>query len=416
MAEQLPGVVLANAGRWNWDAALNLSALEEVGAHAPTNDYFRHICRPALHWNFVPLWLRWSAGGLTVSVWRSLDQVTTLTSCSADHPSDDEILALVNDSTAVLITKEIPVSAELIGRLPESVRLLVEAGTGYNNIDMAAAKAKGLTVCNVPAYSQEAVAHLVITFVLNHSCSLVEQQKLISAGDRSNGFSAPLRTQHFELGGQTIGLIGGTGNIGSRVASVAQALGMRVLVSSRTPPAETDQGSAIEIISSVDDLLRRSDFVSIHCPLNDATRHLLSAEKLKLMKPTALLINTARGAPCPSASTSHAILNSTCVCADLIFRSRLCVCAHVHACVWCAGAIIDEGALIEALAAGTIAGAALDVQDPEPAQEQLLAAPNCIVTPHIGWKRLETRQRLADGLTSNVVSFLGGAPVNVVSS
>lgn len=82
----------------------------------------------------------------------------------------------------------------------------------------------------------------------------------------------------------------------------------------------------------------------------------------------------------------------------------------------CAGAIIDEGALIEALAAGTIAGAALDVQDPEPAQEQLLAAPNCIVTPHIGWKRLETRQRLADGLTKNVVSFLGGAPVNVVSS
>ena len=251
-AGQAIGVVIANAGRWNWDAALDLSALEET---------------------------------------------TAVNSCPADHPSDDEILGLVDDSTGVLITKEIPVSADLIGRLPASVRLLVEAGTGYNNVDMAAAKAKGITVCNVPAYSQEAVAHLVITFVLNHSCSLVEQQKLIAAGDRSNGFSAPLRTPHFELGGQTIGLIGGTGNIGSRVASVAAALGMKVLVSSRAPPTEQDPTSSVEIISSVDDLLRRSDFVSIHCPLNDSTRHLLNVEKLKLMKPTALLINTARGMP-----------------------------------------------------------------------------------------------------------------------
>jgi hypothetical protein len=255
-------------------------------------------------------------------------QVAALASCPADHPSDDEILALVSDGTAVLITKEIPVSANLIKRLPESVRLLVEAGTGYNNVDMAAARAKGLTVCNVPAYSQEAVAHLVITFVLNHSCSLVEQQQLIEAGDRSNGFSAPLRTPHFELGGKTIGLIGGTGNIGSKVASVAVALGMKVLVSSRTPPAETDPGSAIEIISSVDDLLCRSDFVSIHCPLNDATRHLLGAEKLKLMKPTALLINTARGTLNLITSTSRPVIGLQVACTlDLRCQPRLCLCA-----------------------------------------------------------------------------------------
>lgn len=355
-----PGVVIANAGRWNWDTALDLSALEEVAEVA---------------------------------------------SCASDHPPDDEILALVNDNTAVLITKEISVSAELIRRLPESVRLLVEAGTGYNNVDMTAAKLKGITVCNVPAYSQEAVAHLVISFVLNHSCSLVEQQMLIAAGDRSNGFTAPLRTPHFELGGQTIGLIGGGGNIGSKVASVAVALGMKVLVSSRTPPAEQDPGSSIEIIDSIDDLLRRSDFVSIHCPLNDSTRHLLNADKLKIMKPSALLINTARGAS--SAAFSPSIGSN--------MWSKFAASNIIHN--YCrAGAIIDETALIEALNAGTIAGAALDVQDPEPATEQILSARNCVVTPHIGWKRLETRQRLADGLTKNVVSFIAGAPVNVVSS
>jgi glycerate dehydrogenase len=252
MSSKAPGLVIANAGRWNWASDLNLAALEEV---------------------------------------------VSVASCPADHPSDDEILALLSDETAVLITKEIPVTPALIGRLPASVKLLVEAGTGFNNVAMDAAKERGITVCNVPAYSQDAVAHLVVTFVLNHSCSLVEQQQLIQAGDRSNGFAAPLRTPHFELGGQTIGLIGGSGNIGSKVASVAVALGMKVLVSSRTPPAEEDAsgGGGIETIGSMDELLQRSDFVSIHCPLNESTRHLIDAEKLKLMKPTALLINTARG-------------------------------------------------------------------------------------------------------------------------
>ena len=280
----------------------------------------------------------------------------------------------MTSSTEVVITKEIPIKAGLIERFPASVRLLVEGGTGFNNVDMAACAARGITVCNVPAYSQDAVAHLVITFVLNHSCSLTQQQQLISTGDRSNGFAEPLRTPHFELGGLIIGLIGGGGNIGSKVAAVARALGMKVLISSRSPPADQDPASGIEIISSVEELLKRSDFVSIHCPLNDQTCHLIDAAALAMMKPNALLINTARGA------------------------------------------VIDEAALIEALKAGTIAGAALDVQDPEPAAESILTAPNCVVTPHIGWKRLETRQRLADGITKNIASFLAGEPVNVVSS
>jgi glycerate dehydrogenase len=235
---------IANAGRWNWDTALDFAALQEV---------------------------------------------VSLESCEADHPFDDEILGLMTETTEVVVTKEIPIKADLIERFPPSVRLLVEGGTGFNNVDMAACISRGITVCNVPAYSQDAVAHLVITFVLNHSCSLVEQQHLIKAGDRSNGFAEPLRTPHFELGGLTIGLIGGGGNIGSKVAAVARALGMKVLISSRNPPADQDPASGIETIGSVEELLKRSDFVSVHCPLNDQTRHLIDAAALHLMKVRATM-------------------------------------------------------------------------------------------------------------------------------
>merc|ERR1712086_1049873 len=150
------------------------------------------------------------------------------------------------------------------------------------------------------------------------------------------------------------------------MGSIAKALGMNVLVSSRNPPAQQDQSTGIEVIGSVEDLLKRSDFVSIHCPLNAQTRHLIDAPKLKLMKRSAFLINTARGA------------------------------------------IVDEAALIQALKDGTIAGAALDVQDPEPAQEALLTLANAVVTPHIGWRKLETRQRLMDGVTQDINAFLSG--------
>lgn len=325
----MPGVCIVNAARFNWDQKLDFSALE---------------------------------------------QVATVSAGTADAPGDDSIAAQLAacEACTVVVTKEIPVTAGLIGRFPESVKLLVEAGTGYNNVDLQAARERGITVCYVPAYSQDAVAHLAITFLLNFSSSMLEQQRLIQSGDRTNGFSAPLRTPHFELGGKTIGLVGGTGSIGSRVSTIAQALGMKVLITSRNPPAQQDPSSMVEVIGSLDDLLRRSDIVSLHCPLCTETRGLINDEKLRLMKPSALLINTARGA------------------------------------------IIDEAALITALENGIIAGAALDVQDPEPAQEALLCAPNVVVTPHIGWRRRETRQRLMDGIVRNVVAFFDGQPCNVV--
>jgi len=291
-----------------------------------------------------------------------------------DHPSDEAMLALL-EGAAVIVNKEIPLSAALVAALPESVKLICEAGTGFNNVALDAARARGIVVTNVPAYSQDAVAQLVITFVLNCSCSMAAQQRMLLAGDRSH-FSGALLLPHFELAGKTIGLVGGRGSIGTKVARLCLALGMRVLISSRdtaAPPAV--EGTSIA--ASLDELLGASDFVSLHCPLSDGTRHLIGAAALAMMKPTAHLINTARGA------------------------------------------IIDEAALCEALAADSppIAGACLDVQEVEPLPDDspLFALPNVVLTPHIGWKRLETRQRLMAQVVSNIKAFQAGAPINVVS-
>jgi len=265
----------------------------------------------------------------------------------------------------IVISKEIPVPAEAIEKFPESVKLIQEAGTGFNNVDLAAAKARGITVCNCPAYSSDAVAQLVMTYILNFSCSLVPQMRMLQQGNRDN-FTKCLQVPHVELGGKTLGLIGGTGGIGSVVAGLAEAMGMRVLVTSR---------SARPNAVPLEELLRTSDFVSLHCPLNAETKHIMNKDTLKLMKKTAFLINTGRGP------------------------------------------LINEADLVEALQAGAIGGAGLDVQEQEPPDESspLYTLENVILTPHIGWKRVETRQRLMDIVAENVSAFLAGSPVNVVS-
>lgn len=329
-AAEPPAVCVLNAGRFDWDRAM---------------DY----------------------GGLT--------PVASVTVNEGDDPTIEDVkkwMSACASSPTVVVTKEIAVSAEVIAALPETVRLLCEAGTGFNNIDMEAAQARGITVCNVPAYSQDAVAQLVITFVLNFSCSMMAQQRALFQGDRSNGFTAPFLLPHYELGGKTMGLIGGRGNIGSKVTALARAFGMKVLCSSRTARDDED---GIHYTTEVDEVLANSDFVSIHCPLNAETRHLIDGAKLALMKKGAVIINTARGG------------------------------------------VIDQNALIAALQDGTIGGAGLDVQDPEPPapDSPLWELPNVLLTPHIGWRRKETRQRCVDGVAANVVAFLSGEAQNVVS-
>jgi glycerate dehydrogenase len=297
----------------------------------------------------------------------SLAKLTTVT--KYDVSSNEEILERVKGQH-IIITKELPVGRDLISQFPSSVELICEAGTGYNNIDIAAAKEKNIAVCNVPSYSTEAVAQLVITFLLNLSSSLIQQQVMLHNKNFDN-FTKHLQVPHFELQGKTLGIIG-AGAIGKEVIKIALTLGMNILVHSRTPKS---WGEARVQSVSLEELLKQSDFVSIHCPLTTDTRHFINKDRLKLMKPTSFIINTSRGP------------------------------------------LIKETDLIAALQQGEIAGAALDVQDPEPPElnNPLFDMDNVILTPHIGWRRLESRQRLIKLMADNIEAFIKGNPINIVS-
>ncbi|MDR3585460.1 MAG: NAD(P)-dependent oxidoreductase [Desulfosporosinus sp.] len=296
----------------------------------------------------------------------ALAQLTTFT--KYDESSDQEIIERVKDQT-IIITKELPLGKDLISQFPPSVKLICEAG--YNNIDIIAAREKNITVCNVPGYSTEAVAHLVITYILNFSSSLIQRQIMIRQKNFDN-FTKHVELPHFEVQNKTLGVIGGSGAIGRAVIKIALVLGMNILVFSRTPkPADNPNVHFV----SLEELLKQSDFVTLHCPLTPDTLHLIDKNRVKLMKPSAYIINTSRGA------------------------------------------IIKETDLIEALQNRIIAGAALDVQDPEPPEptNPLFEMENVIVTPHIGWRRFESRQRLIDLMTLNIEAFIRGELINIVN-
>ena len=280
----------------------------------------------------------------------------------------DQFLERAADAE-ILVTKEMPVSREQILALPDSVKLICEAGTGYNNLDLDAAREKGITVCNIPAYSSERVAHTAIMMILNLSSTMQTQMAMLAKENHDN-FTKNLQVPHVEVNGKTLGIIG-AGNIGRTVMKIAKALDMNILVYTRTPRADEDGVRYVDL----ETVLKNSDYVSLHCPLTPQTKHMINKETLALMKPTAFLINTSRGA------------------------------------------LIDEPALIEALEKHQIAGAGLDVQETEPpkADNPLYTLDNVILTPHMGWKGLETRQRLVSILAGNVKGFLEGTPVNVVS-
>ena len=301
-----------------------------------------------------------------------------------DHALDFSILSndvqVYEDSTnaelieriqgaRVVVTKELSVSANLLSQFPDTVELIVEAGTGYNNIDLDAAKEKGITVCNIPAYSTERVAHTVIMMILNFASTMQQQIGMLAKGNRSN-FTKYLQVSHTEVNGKTLGVVG-AGHIGMEVIKVAKALGMNILVHTRTPKAD---GDGIRYVS-LDELLENSDYISLHCPLNDQTKHLINKETISKMKPNAVIVNTGRGP------------------------------------------LINERDLCEALAAKRIVGAGLDVQEVEPPAEDspLYTLDNVIITPHMGWKGLETRQRLVGIIRDNIQAFLKGEPINVVS-
>ncbi len=284
-----------------------------------------------------------------------------------DDTGADELLSRIQGADAI-VTKEMPVTAEQIAAFPDSVKLICEAGTGYNNIAIDAAAKKGITVCNVPAYSTQRVAHTAVMMMLNLSSTMQVQMKMLARGDRSN-FTRFLGVPHMEINGKTLGVVG-FGNIGREVLKVGEALGMKLLCYTRTP---RENSGAVTFVT-LEELLSQSDYVSLHCPLNDKTKHMIDEKALSLMKPTAFLINTSRGA------------------------------------------LVDEAALIKALEEGKIAGAGLDVQETEPPAEDnpLYTLDNVILTPHMGWKGMETRQRLVDIVSQDIHGFFEGKPVNVI--
>ena len=284
-----------------------------------------------------------------------------------EDTDESKMLERIQD-VDVVVTKEMKVSRDTILQFPKSVKLLCEAGTGYNNIDLMACKERNIPVCNVPAYSSQRVAQTAIMLLLNLNSTMQRQISMLAKGDKSN-FTDYLQVSHIEVNDKTLGVIG-YGNIGKEVVKIGIALGMHILVYTRTPKEDNE---FIHFVS-LEELLKQSDFVSLHCPLNEKTYHMINENTLKYMKSSAFLINTSRGS------------------------------------------LIDEKALVEALKNKQIAGAGLDVLEVEPAKEDnpLFALENVILTPHMGWKGLETRQRLVSILSSNIQSFFTGKPQNRV--
>ena len=271
---------------------------------------------------------------------------------------------------SIVLTNKTPLTRTVIESLPD-LKCIGVLATGYNVVDVAAAKERGIPVTNVPGYGTPAVAQHVFALLLELTQRTGLHSDSVRAGDWARSVDwCYWRTPLVELAGLTMGIVG-YGAIGQAVARIAQAFGMNVIAATRTLRA--DESGVI--FTSVDDVFRRADVVSLHCPLTPETQGLVNAARLATMKPSAFLINTGRGP------------------------------------------LIVEKDLADALRTAVIAGAAVDVLSTEPpaADNSLLTAPHCLITPHLAWAAKASRQRLMDAVVENVRAFLDGSPVNVVN-
>lgn len=271
----------------------------------------------------------------------------------------------------LLLTNKTVLGRAGIAQLP-ALRYIGVLATGTNVVDLPAARERGVVVTNVPAYATASVVQLTFALLLELTLRAGAHAESVRSGDwsRSLDFSYTLQPL-VELSGLTLGIVG-FGHIGQAVAKVALAFGMEVLVHTRRLPAETVPG--VQFVD-LEALLRASDVVSLNCPLTPETKHLINDRTLGFMRPTAFLLNTGRGP------------------------------------------LVDELALADALNAGRLAGAGLDVlaAEPPPADNPLLTARNCVITPHVGWATRAARGRLMATAVANVAAFLAGQPQNVVS-
>ncbi len=300
--------------------------------------------------------------------WDGFESVGKLT--VYDDTSPEDIVSRCLDSDAV-ITNKVPFSRETMEKLPRLKYIGITA-TGYNIIDIKAADEMGIIVTNVPEYSTEGVAESVFAHILAFTARVTEHAALVRSGAWQDAghfsFTAyPLS----ELYGKRIGIVG-MGHIGMRTAEISAAFGMEVVYSSRSHKPEAEARGFKPV--TLDELFSTSDFISLHVPQTDETKGMINRERIRMMKSSAILINTARGG------------------------------------------LIDEEALAEALRERRIAGAGLDVLAEEPPVHgsPLLSIPECIITPHIAWTAKETRTRLMNMTLENLVSFMIGTPKNIV--
>lgn len=302
--------------------------------------------------------------------WDGLKQLGELTVYDRTAPQD--VLERARGAQ-VILTNKVLITAELMDQLPE-LRYIGVLATGYNVVDIPAARKHGIVVTNIPAYSTMSVAQMVMAHLLNITNRVALHSEAVKQGEWQNckDFTFSL-TPQIELDGKTFGIVG-LGNTGTATACIAQSFGMRVLAySSKDRKVLMKMG--IEKAESYEQLFRQADVLSLHCPLTEETRYLVNAERLSLMKPTAILINTGRGP------------------------------------------LVDEAALAQALNEGRIMAAGVDVLEEEPPRKgsPLIGAQNCFITPHIAWATKAARERLMNIAVANVKAFLEGKPQNVVS-
>jgi len=287
-----------------------------------------------------------------------------------DYTPPEEILPHMAGAQ-VVFTNKTPLTAETIAACPE-LKYIGVLATGYNVVDTSAARAHGVTVTNIPTYGTAAVAQYTMALLLELCHHVGAHSDSVRRGDwtKSRDFCY-WNFSLIELAGKTMGLIG-YGRIGREVGRLARAFGMEVLVYTQPEPQKPEPGA--EFVS-LPELLRRSDVVSLHCPLFPENTGMINSERLAQIKEGAFLLNTARGP------------------------------------------LIDEAAVAEALKTGRLGGAALDVVSVEPIKgdNPLLDAPNCLITPHIAWAAKESRARLMDIAVENLRGYLEGRPVNVVN-
>ncbi len=300
--------------------------------------------------------------------WEGFEQLGELTVYDRTEPG--EIVSRIGDAEAVIINK-CPITAATMDACPE-LRYVGVLATGYNVVDVAAAKERHIAVTNIPTYGTTAVAQMVFAHLLAICQHVEAHSQAVHEGEWNSNpdwcfWNYPL----VELAGKTMGIVG-FGRIGQTVAGIARALGMNVLAYDHH---ETETGRALAQYVSLEELLSRSDVVSMHCPLFPETERMINRETIARMKDGVYFINTSRGQ------------------------------------------LVDEQALADALNSGKVAHAGLDVVYTEPIRTDnpLLKARNCFITPHIAWAPKESRKRLMDIAVDNLAKFAAGTPVNVVN-